>query len=488
MSCKSEAEALCEARHPRREPPPPTSRPIVLLLLAATGACLGAAIIAALAAPELMALRAQHNRLRLDFDLLQVRLNAFLQNDEPVTQAALAALTDSQSDQVQSDETDSSSDDFNDEDDYDYGEDDDEDDEEGSARRRRRDVELAPPVRVAASGSRGPMMGHTADGVPIVALSYDEAKQMNRSGHHLRLYDQLASAAPLAPTPDPIKLHHRVSPLWSPPKKHNHEKKKATSATPGPMLERRSRVMQTPEEGESVSLNGPAPPGVVLRVLQGSSGGQQPPQAHELPPPTFIRRPASGLVRSGPGDASNAERRPRRKQRPRSDDAGASNHHPFRVAAHFTANSSMYTLAHPNYRGNGRLRHAGVFTDWSSDSFMDELALDKYFGLKDGILTVKLGGLYYFYSQIYYIEEHDNNGYNVYVNNVVRLQCVTTTHSNTNVVKVNTCYTGGVLHLRTGDTLFLRDIAGMRYSLFEPEKSFFGLFRFANALPRSPLN
>jgi len=50
--------------------------------------------------------------------------------------------------------------------------------------------------------------------------------------------------------------------------------------------------------------------------------------------------------------------------------------------------------------GNGRLRHAGVFTDWSASSFMDDLALDRYFTLKDGILTVKLGGLYYFYAQV----------------------------------------------------------------------------------------
>jgi TNF(Tumour Necrosis Factor) family len=31
---------------------------------------------------------------------------------------------------------------------------------------------------------------------------------------------------------------------------------------------------------------------------------------------------------------------------------------------------------------------------------MDELALNRYFTLKDGTLTVKLGGLYYFYSQV----------------------------------------------------------------------------------------
>jgi hypothetical protein len=76
----------------------------------------------------------------------------------------------------------------------------------------------------------------------------------------------------------------------------------------------------------------------------------------------------------------------------------------------------------------------------------------------------------------------------VFVNNAVRLQCVTTTHSNSNVVKVNTCFTGGILFLQPGDTIFLRDIAGLRYSLFEPEKSFFGLFRFANAQPRSTFN
>jgi len=134
-------------------------------------------------------------------------------------------------------------------------------------------------------------------------------------------------------------------------KKSSQVNKKSSSgvgATPGPMLTRRSRVMQTPEEGDAVSLGpGASAPGVVLRVLQ-----EQQPQAHQLPPPTYVRRPAGGLVRSlDPNDM----RKPRRKYRngPHREEgaSGGGNHHPFRVAAHYTANSSMYTLAHPNYKG-----------------------------------------------------------------------------------------------------------------------------------------
>lgn len=160
-------------------------------------------------------------------------------------------------------------------------------------------------------------------------------------------------------------------------KKSSHTNRKSASsssaggATPGPMLERRSRVMQTPEEGDAVSL-GPSsaavPPGTVLRVLQ-----EQPPQAHQLPPPTYVRpRPAGGLVRSLDGAPQEA-RKMRRKYRNgphREEGSGAGgangNHHPFRVAGHFTANSSMYTLAHPNYKGQYTLLCLFISTVWKT--------------------------------------------------------------------------------------------------------------------------
>ncbi|XP_065339518.1 uncharacterized protein egr [Cloeon dipterum] len=493
MSPKCEAEALFDAG-PHGPPQSPTRPLLLVLLAAAVGACLGAVIVAALAAPQVVSLRAQQDRLQADVLRLQ-HLYLQFQMQETSTPAALIGTSSSTESFNPYDAMDENSDES-----YDYGEDestDDDDDEDNtlddgdddeSSRRRRRDVEMAPPVRVARSQGP-PTIDRTSDGVPVVSLSYEQVKQMNRSGHHLRLYDQLATSPPLPPTADPIQLHHRISPLWESPKNYEQDKKKkkapsssgsSSGVTASTIMNRRSRTMDTPEEGGAVSLGASMAPGVVLRVLQDRGGQHNPPQAAGIAPPTIVRRPAGGLVRSA--GAEQHDKRPRRKHQPRSDAGG--NHHPFRVAAHFTADSSMYTLAHPNYKGNGRLRHAGVFTDWKSADFMDELALERYFSLKDGILTVKLGGLYYFYSQIYYIEDHDTNGYNVFVNSEVRLQCVTTTHSSTNVVKVNTCYTGGVLYLRPGDTIFLRDIAGLRYSLFEREKSFFGLYRFANAQPR----
>lgn len=90
---------------------------------------------------------------------------------------------------------------------------------------------------------------------------------------------------------------------------HKRRSPTVTSA-PWPVIQRHSRVMQTPEEGESISttyakdhaivpasnLRGPPQGEIVMRVIQPNSG-EQAPQASEVQPPIF-RAHAGAHLRS----------------------------------------------------------------------------------------------------------------------------------------------------------------------------------------------
>lgn len=82
--------------------------------------------------------------------------------------------------------------------------------------------------------------------------------------------------------------------------------------------------------------------------------------------------------------------------------------------------------------------------------------------------------------QIYYLDEHDTNGYRIHKNSEVLFQCTTMTHSVERVMKGNTCYTGGVAYLSDGDKIRINDLSDSRYSLFEPGKSFFGIIKLGD--------
>lgn len=68
-------------------------------------------------------------------------------------------------------------------------------------------------------------------------------------------------------------------------------------------------------------------------------------------------------------------------------------------------------------------------------------------------------------------------------NNRVHYQCTTMTHTGSHGdPKTNSCYTSGLIHLRNGDKIKLRDVGNHRYVLMQPNKSFFGLIKI-NLLP-----
>ncbi|ODN01895.1 Ectodysplasin-A [Orchesella cincta] len=155
------------------------------------------------------------------------------------------------------------------------------------------------------------------------------------------------------------------------------------------------------------------------------------------------------------------------------------------VAAHYVADVSNFTTSHRHYEGNGRLRNAdGIFASWKPSDWMETKSADeeKNFVLnKNGVLTVKKSGLYYVYAQIHYLDEHDINGYIVQVNTTPFLQCTTMTETNNAGSKSNSCFTAGITHLKENDRLIVKDIEANRYSIFKPEKSFFGLMKIGEA-------
>jgi hypothetical protein len=46
--------------------------------------------------------------------------------------------------------------------------------------------------------------------------------------------------------------------------------------------------------------------------------------------------------------------------------------------------------------------------------------------------------------------------------------------------KSNSCFTAGVNYLKENDRIVIKDIETNRYSIFKPEKSFFGLMKIGD--------
>ncbi|KAL1493238.1 hypothetical protein ABEB36_011330 [Hypothenemus hampei] len=155
-------------------------------------------------------------------------------------------------------------------------------------------------------------------------------------------------------------------------------------------------------------------------------------------------------------------------------------------SVHLNGDTSSYVLGtHENFNGNGHLRHTQrIFVDWKPSSWAESTGMMTHFDYNEGYLTIKESGLYLVYAQIYYLDEHDLNGYRVFKNDKMILQCTVSLHSGTRVQKGNTCYTAGVEYIAEGDKISLGDILHDHYSLFEPGKSFFGLIKLGDVRGR----
>lgn len=137
------------------------------------------------------------------------------------------------------------------------------------------------------------------------------------------------------------------------------------------------------------------------------------------------------------------------------------------VAGHFVADVSNYTA-----NENPRLRNAnGIFQIWRPSTWMMG-KFDFLLDSKEGVVTVKKGGLYQIYAQIHYHDDQDNS-FIVDVNGSPLLQCTTKAGS-------NSCFTAGLTKLHGGDRILIKNIGIDRFSIYKPEKSFFGLVKLGN--------
>ncbi|KDR21454.1 Ectodysplasin-A [Zootermopsis nevadensis] len=360
-----------------------------------------------------------------------------------------------------------------------------------------------------------------SSGLPVISESYG-ADFKHNSSEGLRLYESLISSGgknepkdtslDWGSTENPIKNYHRVSPLWTSKsqhkkfvgnpqhsdapvhRRHRDRSQQSTTGAPSPIISRVSRVMQT-DSSDSL-LHQPPPAAPQPQRLQ---------HQHKLPNEEVVvrvyqeQRASEGARVSGPGDTVTAaghtgkprlRRKKHRLQNKNLAQLEGLDDHPVRsarliAAAHYDGDTSNYELGHTHYEGNGRLRHPdGKFTDWTATDWMQQLGMNRFFQLQEGTVTVRDSGIYYIYAQIYYVDEHDVNGFRVYKNDRPVLHCTTmTVHSSAEHrrAKSNTCHTSAAVYLAPGDKISVRDVDGMRYSLFEPAKSFFGLIKFGDA-------
>ncbi|XP_023172617.2 protein eiger isoform X2 [Drosophila hydei] len=143
-----------------------------------------------------------------------------------------------------------------------------------------------------------------------------------------------------------------------------------------------------------------------------------------------------------------------------------------RAAAHFHLNRKVpqheSSIQLQSYQGDMYMGHATA----SSDNQWQQ-----HFSVQNGILTVHQTGLYYVYAQICYNNTHDQNGFIIFHNNNAFLQCLNTVP--TNMPKVHTCHTGGLIHLQQHESIHLRDIHRDRNVMLRDSnnRSFFGIIK-----------
>lgn len=89
--------------------------------------------------------------------------------------------------------------------------------------------------------------------------------------------------------------------------------------------------------------------------------------------------------------------------------------------------------------------------------------------------------------QIYYLDSHDVISWVLHRTNPeidgreTILQCAQSAHSTDHTDKPNSCFSAAALFLKAGDRLAVRNTGGDRHSLMQPEKSFIGLVKLADA-------
>ena len=126
-------------------------------------------------------------------------------------------------------------------------------------------------------------------------------------------------------------------------------------------------------------------------------------------------------------------------------------------------------------QGGARVRlRDGVFRDWTVSRWAKRMKMDRKFSIKNGIIRITSPGIYFIYSQVNYLDNHEVNSYQILVNNSPWLTCTTMTHTPSPTTKANTCYTGGVRFLEQGDRIVVKNTDNNRFAVMLPSHSFLG--------------
>ncbi|XP_043285462.1 uncharacterized protein [Venturia canescens] len=149
-------------------------------------------------------------------------------------------------------------------------------------------------------------------------------------------------------------------------------------------------------------------------------------------------------------------------------------------AVHYGADSALFGME-DEHTGNGRAKHnEGIFKAWRPSDWVADLGMNKHFTLShDGRLSVHEPGLYLVYAQIHYLDEHDENGFHVLVNGQPIFQCMV--YSPSTGHKSRSCFSAQITVLQASDRLVLKDVSSARYTLFQHDKSFFGLVKLGDS-------
>jgi len=180
------------------------------------------------------------------------------------------------------------------------------------------------------------------------------------------------------------------------------------------------------------------------------------------------------LVRSG-----STRRRKTHKNR---DSSSALNQFQGLKAVHYVGEVGGRTPHNAGvYEGEGnQVNQDGIFRQWAPARWAIRMRATEDFPLDhEGRLSVKKSGLYYIYAQVNYLDEHDVNAFQVYVNEDPYLLCTVMTHTRHSTTKANTCFTSGVTFLEAEDQILIRDLEPMRNSVIRPAHTFFGLVQLS---------
>ncbi|XP_045770391.1 protein eiger-like [Maniola jurtina] len=161
------------------------------------------------------------------------------------------------------------------------------------------------------------------------------------------------------------------------------------------------------------------------------------------------------------------------------------------VAAHFHGNTShLSPEIHEHYKGNGLIRvaHGAPHDVWYPSPWTAASPPHTRPTLtRTGHVNVHHTGVYLVYVQIYYLDSHDIISWVLHRTSAYMdgrdtlLQCAQSSHSSERLEKPNSCFSAAALFLKAGDRLAVRNTGGDRHSLMQPEKSFIGLIKLADA-------